>query len=67
MARDPTGDKQTIIWTNDGFVYWHIYASLGHGELTNDNPIHCIYVSFGPKLLIRNRNVFRLISRIDPW
>ena len=25
---------QAIIWTNDGLVYWHIYASLG--ELTRN-------------------------------
>ena len=25
---------QAIIWTNDGIVYWCIYASLGLNELT---------------------------------
>ena len=25
--------RQTIIWTNDGLVYWRIYASLGLNEL----------------------------------
>ena len=25
--------RQGIIWTNDGLVYWRIYASLGHSEL----------------------------------
>ena len=25
--------RQAIIWTNDGQVYWRIYASLGLGEL----------------------------------
>ena len=25
--------RQAIIWTSDGFVYWHIYASLGLNEL----------------------------------
>ena len=24
---------QTIIWTNDGLGYWHLYASLGLTEL----------------------------------
>ena len=27
---------QAIVWTNDGLVYWHIYASLGHNELNED-------------------------------
>ena len=26
--------RQAIIWTNDGIVYWRIYASLGLNELT---------------------------------
>ena len=26
--------RQAIIWTSDGLVYWHIYASLGINELT---------------------------------
>ena len=26
--------RQTIIWTNDGLVYWHMYASLGLDELS---------------------------------
>ena len=26
--------RQAIIWTNDGLVYWRIYASLGFNELT---------------------------------
>ena len=26
--------EQAIIWTNDGLVYWRIYASLGPNELT---------------------------------
>ena len=26
--------RQAIIWTNDGLVYWCIYASLGLNELT---------------------------------
>ena len=25
--------RQAIIWTNDGLVYWHKYASLGLSEL----------------------------------
>ena len=25
--------QQTIIWTNDGIVYWGTYASLGLNEL----------------------------------
>ena len=25
--------QQAIIWTNDGLVYWHIYASLDLNEL----------------------------------
>ena len=25
-----------IIWTNDGIVYWRIYASLGLNELKNE-------------------------------
>ena len=24
--------QQAIIWTNDGIVYWHLYASLGLNE-----------------------------------
>ena len=27
--------SQAIIWTNDGLVYWCIYASLGHNVLTS--------------------------------
>ena len=27
---------QAIIWTNDGIVYWRIYASLGLNELKNE-------------------------------
>ena len=27
--------QQAIIWTNDGLVYWCIYASLGLNELSN--------------------------------
>ena len=26
--------QQTIIWINDGLVYWHIYASFCLHELT---------------------------------
>ena len=26
--------RQSIIWTNDGLVYWRIYASLGLNDLT---------------------------------
>ena len=26
--------QQAIIWTNDGLIYWHIYASLSLNELT---------------------------------
>ena len=26
--------RQTIIWTNNGWFYWRIYASLGLNELT---------------------------------
>ena len=25
--------RQAIIWTNDGLVYWRVYASLGLNEL----------------------------------
>ena len=25
--------NKPITWYNDGLVYWHIYASLGHTEL----------------------------------
>ena len=25
--------RQTIVWTNDGIVYWRIYASLGLDDL----------------------------------
>ena len=25
--------REAIIWTNDGPIYWHIYASLGLSEL----------------------------------
>ena len=28
---------QAIIWTNDGLVYWRIYASLGLNELNERN------------------------------
>ena len=28
--------QQTIIWTNDGQVYWWIYVSLGLDELSHD-------------------------------
>ena len=27
--------QQTIIWTNDGLIYWCIYASLSLNELVN--------------------------------
>ena len=27
--------QQAIIWTNDGIVYWRIYASLDLNELTH--------------------------------
>ena len=36
----PNG-RQAIVWTNDGSVYWRIYASLGLNELIN------IYASLG--------------------
>ena len=26
--------RQAIIWTNDGLIYWHIYASLSLNELS---------------------------------
>ena len=26
--------RQAIIWTNDGLVYWRIYASVGLDELS---------------------------------
>ena len=29
--------RQPIIWTNDGLVYWRIYASLGLNELSLPN------------------------------
>ena len=29
--------QQAIIWTNDGLVYWYIYASLAHNELNQLN------------------------------
>ena len=30
---------QAITWTNDGLIYWRIYASLGH----NDLKMVCVY------------------------
>ena len=36
---------QAIIWTNDGIVYWHIYALLGLNELRYGETIQkCKYV-----------------------
>ena len=32
-----------IIWTNDGIVYWHIYASLGLSELKVNTCIFLIH------------------------
>ena len=34
--------RQAIIWTNDGIVYWRIYASPGHNELTEDGEIRLV-------------------------
>ena len=38
VPKGPTNNiaarRQSIIWTNDGLVYWRIYASLGLSELT---------------------------------
>ena len=31
--------RQAIIWTNDGPVYWHMYASLGFNELKIPLPV----------------------------
>ena len=31
---------QAIFWTNDGHVYWRIYASLGLDELKRSQQIH---------------------------
>ena len=41
MARRRPG---AIIWTNDGMVYWRIYASLGLNELTWDLEVMMVYV-----------------------
>ena len=36
--------RQIIIWTNDGIVYWNIYASLGPNVLTFQHNVHiCLH------------------------
>ena len=32
-------NNPVIIWTNDGLVYWGIYASLGRNELKGDKQL----------------------------
>ena len=37
--------QQAIIWTNDGLLYWHVYALLGLNELMGTQHMHrCICV-----------------------
>ena len=36
--------RQIIIWTNDGIVYWNIYASLGPNVLTFQHNVHIFYM-----------------------
>ena len=35
--------QQTIIWTNDGIVYWRTYASIGLNELNHS--YHELHIS----------------------
>ena len=44
---------QAITWTNDGLVYWHIYASLGLNESNKKKLIiNKLLISFGMYLTI---------------
>ena len=37
---------QAIIWSNDGIVYWRIYASLSHNELTHWSLAYAICMTY---------------------
>ena len=44
--------RQDIIWTNDGLIYWHIYASLDLNELVNFFNIRQLSTSFYPSVKV---------------
>ena len=57
IDNNPTSRRQAIIWTSDGLVWWHIYASLDDNELL-EITIKCTeYV-----IKIQPRAIFRLLS-----
>ena len=61
MARCWRGDKP-VIWTNDGQVYWYMYASLNLSKLTQweSNKISAILLDNIFKCIFVNENIFVL-------
>ena len=45
---DTLKSRQAIIWTNNGIVYWRIYAtSLGLDELMSPSLLHWVLIAEG--------------------
>ena len=53
-----TSRRQANIWTNDGLVYWRMYASLGLNDL--------IHLGWGKCICVGNLNIIGLDNGLSP-